>query len=102
MWPAMTCQLMDELLPHGRLLSPVEAEKHLGISASTVRTWHHRRQRTGLYSAGVDRYGRPLFYEADLIALKLRLRVRDKQGQRHHTMHQVMARVDQVAHSVRR
>lgn len=74
---------------YGRLLSPAEAEKHLGISASTVRTWHHRCQRTGLFAAGQDRHGRPLFYEADLLALKLRKRVRDKHGRRHHTMRDV-------------
>ena len=76
-------------LPYGRLLSPVEAEKHLGIPASTVRTWHHRRYRTGLYAAGQDRHGKPLFYEADLLAMKKRRRIRDKQGRRHHTMRDV-------------
>lgn len=76
----------DDPLPHGRLFTPVEAHKHLGIPASTVRTWHHRRKWTGLYPAALDRYGKPLFYEADLLALKLRRRVRDKQGRRHHTM----------------
>lgn len=78
--------MTDDPLPHGRLLSPVEAQQHLGIPAATVRTWHHRRRRTGLHAAGRDRHGRPLFYEADLLAMKLRKRVRDKLGRRHHTM----------------
>lgn len=80
----------DDLLPYGRLLSPVEAQKHLGILATTVRTWHHRRQRTGLYAAGQDTHGRPLFYEADLLAMKNRKRIRDKAGRRHHTMRDVL------------
>lgn len=81
--------MTDELFPHGRLLSPVEAEQHLDIPASTVRTWYQRRERTGLYTGGLDRYGKPLFFEADLLALKLRCRVRDNQGRRHHTMHEI-------------
>ena len=76
---------------YGRLLSAAEAERLLGIRASTVRTWSQRRHRTGLWSAGLDRYGRPLFYEADLLALKQRLRPRDKAGRRHFTMRQVTA-----------
>lgn len=79
----------DDPLPYGRLLTPAEAQKHLRISASTVRTWHHRRRWTGLYPAALDRHGRPLFYEADLLALKLRRRIRDKSGRRHHTMRDV-------------
>lgn len=80
---------VDGPFPHGRLLSPVEAQRFLGISASTVRTWHHRRHRTGLFAAGQDRHGKPLFYEADLLALKHRKRIRDKHGRRHHTMREV-------------
>jgi transposase len=73
------------LLPYGRLLSPAEAQQHLGISASTIRTWHQRRATSGLYSAGL--LGRaPLFYEADLIAAKRGLRIRDDQGERIHTL----------------
>ena len=71
---------------HGRLLSPAEAEKFLGIKASTVRTWHQRRQRTGLFAMGQDRRGNPLFYEADLLAMKQRKRIRDNHGRRSHTM----------------
>lgn len=73
-------------LPYGRLVSAVEAEKLLGIPATTVRTWHHRSRFTGLFSAGLDRYSRPLFYEADLLVRKMRMRIRDKDGRRHHTM----------------
>ncbi len=74
------------LLPYGRLLSPAEAQQHLDIPASTVRTWHQRRSRTGLYAAGM--LGRaPLFYEADLIAAQRGLRVRDDRGERIHTLH---------------
>lgn len=76
----------DDPRPYGRLLSPAEAQRHLGIPASTVRTWHHRRHWTGLYPAALDRHHRPLFHEADLLALKLRRQVRDKHGRRHHTM----------------
>jgi transposase len=79
----------DDPFLYGRLLSPVEAQKHLGISASTVRTWHQRRKRTGLHAAGQDRHGKPLFYEADLLAMKQRKRIRDNQGRRHHTMNDV-------------
>ena len=78
-----------DLFVYGRLMSAVEAQKHLGISASTVRTWHHRSKRTGLFAAGLDRDGKPLFFEADLLALKLRRRVRDNHGRRHHTMRDV-------------
>lgn len=82
----MTDRETPAALPYGRLLTAGEAHKHLGISASTVRTWHHRQRYTGLFSVGLDRHGRPLFYEADLLALKLRKRIRDNDGRRHHTM----------------
>lgn len=85
----MTDRETPTALPYGRLLTAGEAQKHLGIPASTVRTWHHRQRYTGLFSAGLDRHGRPLFYEADLLALKLRKRIRDKRGDRHHTMRDV-------------
>lgn len=81
--------LDDEVVKYGRRLTPTEAEKYLGIPASTVRTWHQRRHRNGLFPMGQDRYGKPLFYEADLLAMKLRKQVRDKQGKRHHTMRDV-------------
>jgi hypothetical protein len=83
--------LDDDPLPYGRLLSAAEAHRLLGIPASTVRTWHHRQRWTGLYSAGLDKNRRPLFYEADLLALKLRRQVRDKRGRRHHTMRDIGA-----------
>jgi hypothetical protein len=73
------------LMPYGRLLSPVEAQQHLGIPASTIRTWHQRRATSGLYAGGL--LGRaPLFYEADLIAAKRGLRIRNDQGDRVHTL----------------
>jgi transposase len=71
---------------YGRLLSAAEAERVLGISASTVRTWHARNATTGLYSAGLDSSGRPLFYEADLIAMKRKKQLRDKRGERLNTL----------------
>lgn len=83
-------------LPFGRLLSAIEAQKHLGIPASTVRTWHSRQRWTGLYSAGLDRNRRPLFYEADLLALKLRRRVRDYAGRRHHTLAELRVELTKI------
>lgn len=68
-------------LPYGRLLSASEAQQHLGTPASTVRTWHQRRDRTGLYAAG-QLGGRPLFYEADLLALRQGHKIRDETGAR--------------------
>lgn len=53
-----------------RLLSARDAEKLLGMPASTVRTWAGRHRATGLYSAGLDRCGRPLYRESDLIRLR--------------------------------
>lgn len=76
----------DNTALYGRLLSAAEAERVLGIRASTVRTWHSRTATTGLYSAGLDASGRPLFYEADLVALKLKKQVRDKRGERLNTL----------------
>ncbi|HEY9413533.1 MAG TPA: hypothetical protein VIQ30_02135 [Pseudonocardia sp.] len=70
----------------GRLLAAWEAEKHLGIPASTVSTWHHRESVTRLHSVGRDGSGRPLFYEAELIALRRGLRLRDDDGKRIQTM----------------
>lgn len=52
-----------------RELSATDAEKVLGISASTVRTWHQRRARTRLEPVSHDRRGRPRFREADLVQL---------------------------------
>jgi hypothetical protein len=76
---------VQHLMPYGRLLSPAEAQQHLGIPASTIRTWHQRRATSGLYAEGL--LGRaPLFYEADLIAAKRGLRIRDDQGDRIHTL----------------
>lgn len=77
------------LLPYGRLLSPAEAQQHLGIPASTIRTWHQRRARTQLYSAGL--LGRaPLFYEADLLAAQRGLPIRDDRGVRINTLRDLL------------
>lgn len=70
----------------GRYMAAWEAEKLLGIPASTVRTWHQRQETTGLYEAGPDEHGRPLFYEVDLIVLRRGLRLRNDQDRRIHTM----------------
>lgn len=59
-----------------RLLSARDAEKVLGIPASTVRTWFQRKARTGLWDYGRDQRGHPMFREADLIALRDRRRPR--------------------------
>ena len=76
---------VQHLMPYGRLLSPAEAQQHLGIPASTIRTWHQRRDRTQLYAAGM--LGRaPLFYEADLLAVQRGLTIRDEHGERVHTL----------------
>lgn len=53
-----------------RLLSAADAEKVLGIPASTVRSWWRRRAYTGLWDYGRDRRGHPLFDETHLIALR--------------------------------
>lgn len=73
----------DEL---GRHLSAKDAEEVLGIPASRVRLWHHRRHTSGLFSGGLDSGGRPWFYEADLIALAYGHSVRDEYGERLRTM----------------
>lgn len=65
-----------------RLLSATDAQRLLGIPASTVNTWHNRRLRTGLYSRAVDSRRRPLFYESDLIALRNGAPIRDADGSR--------------------
>lgn len=69
----------------GRLLSATEAQQHLGINASTVRTWHQRRATSGLYAAGLLD-GAPLFWEVDLLARRLGLNPRDADGERVHTL----------------
>lgn len=67
----------------GRGLTPAEAQQELGIPAATVRTWHHRRERTGLYPiARVTGKNLPVFWEADLLALRHGLRLRDDEGRR--------------------
>lgn len=73
----------------GRLLSARDAERTLGIPASTVSTWHSRKEQTGLYSFGLDTRRNPLFYEVDLIVLRRGLRVMDDEGQRINTMRDV-------------
>lgn len=66
----------------GRLLSARDAEKVLGIPSATVRSWYHRRERTGLYAIGLDGNGHPLFYESDLRALRNGDTLRDATGLR--------------------
>lgn len=66
----------------GRHLTASDAERALGIPASRIRVWHHRRQTTGLFPGGLDGGDRPWFYEADLISLARGLRVRDATGRR--------------------
>ena len=65
-----------------RRLSASDAEKVLGIPASTVRSWYRRRRNTGLYEIGLDGRNHPLFYESDLLALRRGERLRDEHGQR--------------------
>jgi hypothetical protein len=72
----------EDDLDLGRLLSAADAERYLRIKASTVRTWHQRRGQTGLYPAGLDSQRKPLFWEADLVALRERIRIRDAKGVR--------------------
>lgn len=74
----------------GRYLSAEDAQRELGIPAGTVRTWHQRVVRTGLRSVGEDSFGRPFFYEVDLIVLKKGLGiVKDDFGERVYTMRDV-------------
>lgn len=64
------------------MYTPRQAEEELGIPASTVRTWAERSARTGLYACGVDGGGRWMYWEADLRALRLGLRLRNDEGER--------------------
>lgn len=64
-----------------RLLSARDAEKRLGIPASTIRTWAQRHRATGLYSVGLDSYRRPLYRETDLIRLRRGQRIRHPDGE---------------------
>lgn len=74
----------------GRYLTAKDAERVLGIPASTVATWHQRVVRTGLRAVGHDNYGHPFFYEVDLIALKKGMGiVKDDFGERVYTMRNV-------------
>jgi transposase len=50
-------------------MSASDAEKLIGVSASTVRTWYQRKARTGLEPADFVR-GKPRFRESDLIRLR--------------------------------
>jgi transposase len=70
----------------GRLLSASDAERVLGIPASTVNTWHNRRR---LSPRGIDACRHPLFHEVDLVALKRGLRIRDDDGHRIYNMRNV-------------
>jgi len=62
-----------------RLYSARDAEKVLGISASTIRTWWRRygRKEGGLWDYGTDRRGNPMFRAKDLIALRDKRPIRD-------------------------
>jgi len=53
-----------------RLYSARDAEKVLGIPASTIRTWYQRRAKTNLWHYAADRRGRPMFKGRHLIALR--------------------------------
>ena len=64
-----------------RLLSAADAERVLGIPASTVRSWWRRRARTQLWDYGRDARNHPLFDELDLVALRDRTRSRDAAAQ---------------------
>lgn len=72
----------DDELDLGRLMSAQDAERTLSIPASTVRSWYRRKGRTGLYDHGRDRRCHPLFWEADLLALRAGYVLRDQQGRR--------------------
>lgn len=72
----------DDEYDLGRLLSAAEAQRLLGIKAGTVRSWALRRHRTGLYSGGVDNRGAPVYWEADLLAIASKQRLRDYSGNR--------------------
>lgn len=64
------------ITPH-RLLSARDAEKVLGIPASTIRTWYARRETNGLYEYGRDNRNAPLFRATDLTALRTRRALRE-------------------------
>lgn len=70
------------VLDLGFLFTAQQAEEELGIPASTVRTWAQRSQRTGLLPYGMDSRHCPAYWEADLRALRLGLRIRDDDGER--------------------
>jgi transposase len=59
-----------------QLLSAADAQKVLGIPSATVRSWFARKDRTGLYSRGLDRRGNPLFWRQDLEKLRRGERIR--------------------------
>lgn len=66
-----------------RLLSAADAWRLHRIPAGTVRSWHFRRKTTGLEAKGLDKWGKPLFREKDLLALKNgRRRLRTETGER--------------------
>lgn len=73
-------------LPYGRMLTPLDAERRLGIPRNRIAKWHSRRERTGLRPMGLDLKGDPLFWEADIIALSRRLPIWGDEGERLHTM----------------
>lgn len=49
------------------LFTPAEAERQLGIPASTVRSWFRRKR---LWHFGIDEHGRPMFDRDDLVRLR--------------------------------
>lgn len=56
-----------------RLYSAAQAQRELGIKASTVRSWARRGR---LYSYGLDRRNQPLYDGNDLVRLRSRMRAR--------------------------
>lgn len=49
------------------LYTAADAERELGIPAGTVRAWAFRQR---LWSYGLDRAGRPMYRERDLVSLR--------------------------------
>lgn len=73
---------MTTIISTARLLSARDAEKVLGIPASTIRTWYARRRTNGLYEFGRDKRNAPLFRATDLTALRAGHTLREPTGAR--------------------
>lgn len=67
----------DEGVRH--LFTAAEAERVLGIRASTIRTWANRKR---IWAFGLDERRQPMYDKRDLIALRDRTRTRDQHEQR--------------------